>query len=210
VSFLRKLHLALRRLLHRDAWSRLEMHEVRRRFATPEAIDTFMQVCFEYVSDLEHHGLEEHWQDPFTTHELKRGDCEDYALYAWYVLRRNGYEAHVLAVFTEHEGHAVCVFEEHGRFHSICNEGLERLGLRPRGERRRDRRRSLAQLVADAIYPHEWTCCSYVTRLSVIDADGHAPATIGFDPHYEWILPPERRGFVPAFTSRRTGRSAAH
>ena len=95
----------------------------------------------ELNESLEHHGIEEHWQDPHTTHELKRGDCEDYALYAWHVLRRNGHETHILAVFAGDEGHAVCVVREDGHYHTVCNEGLKRLRLRPHGKKMEKKRR---------------------------------------------------------------------
>ena len=154
----------------------LSMEQVVRRFATPKRINDFMQVCFDYVPDEEHHGIDEHWQEPYTTLGLKKGDCEDYAVFAWHVLSRHDFEAHVFAAFTEDDGHAVCLVEERRVYFTLSNDGITRLGrLR---HRLRGGHVSLARWVADRIYPQEWIACSYVRRFLP-----------GFRPDYEWIHP---------------------
>ena len=97
---LERVRLGLLGLVNRNRWRRLPMYAVVERFKTPRRVSDFMQVCFEYVSDEEHFGEEDLWQPPRRTFERKRGDCEDYALFAWHVLRVHGYSAHVFSVFT--------------------------------------------------------------------------------------------------------------
>lgn len=55
-------------------------------------IVAWLQTC-EYVSDLELFQERDVWQHPATFERLKRGDCEDFALWAWRKLAEIGVEA---------------------------------------------------------------------------------------------------------------------
>lgn len=186
-TMLSKLHTTVLRLIYRRRWSRLSLPEVAREFGTPGQLDVYMRICFEYVSDADLHGIEEFWQAPETTHTLRRGDCEDYALFARHVLNACGYETHVFAAFTPDDGHAVCVFSEAGHYHTLCNLGIQRLRIRQprRGSRRWQR---LARRIADRIYPAGWECCSFVELGAETGDDGRHPREL--TPRYDWIYPP--------------------
>ncbi|MDH5181483.1 MAG: transglutaminase-like cysteine peptidase [Gammaproteobacteria bacterium] len=45
-----------------------------------------------YMSDLEHMGVRDHWQHPLMFEQLRTGDCEDFALWAWRKMIELGYE----------------------------------------------------------------------------------------------------------------------
>ena len=55
-------------------------------------IVAFLQTC-EYVSDIELFHEPDHWQHPGAFEKLRRGDCEDFALWAWRKLAELGIDA---------------------------------------------------------------------------------------------------------------------
>ena len=60
-----------------------------------ESIDdivAWLQSC-EYVTDLEQFNQRDFWQHPRAFEQLRRGDCEDFALWAWRKLAEVGIDA---------------------------------------------------------------------------------------------------------------------
>ncbi|MEM7310952.1 MAG: transglutaminase-like cysteine peptidase [Planctomycetota bacterium] len=192
---LERLRLGALRLAFGRRWGRLSFDEAVQRFRTPREVSDFMQVAFEYVTDQEHFGFEEVWQTPVDTFRNRGGDCEDFALFAWHVLRAGGVPAHLFAAFTERTGHAVCVYEEHGRLHTICNEGLLLRGVR-RGAGSPRPGAPAARALAESIFPRTWTSCSFVHRLHLLPPEAGLPRRL--EPVYRFIRP---QG--PASPSRR-------
>jgi Bacterial transglutaminase-like cysteine proteinase BTLCP len=45
-----------------------------------------------YVSDQQHHGVADRWQAPLTALSAGRGDCEEYAIAKYMLLRATGFE----------------------------------------------------------------------------------------------------------------------
>lgn len=175
-------HLA-QRLLFRSRWSRLELAEIARRFGDPYALNDFMQACLDYVSDDEHVGLEDHWQEPSHTLRALRGDCEDFAVFAHHVLTLAGHESRVLCLFTVRQGHAVCVTRARNRLVTLCNEGLRELDPPPGASGLCD---LSARAVAALVYRERWESCAWV------HADALAELVAGraarpFDPRYALI-----------------------
>jgi hypothetical protein len=76
----------------------------------------FLAQC-KYVSDEEQFGKRDHWQPPDQFEETKKGDCEDFALWAWRQLLHMGYSARFVIGRSGHyrEGHAWVTFEKDGR-----------------------------------------------------------------------------------------------
>jgi hypothetical protein len=64
----------------------------RVRVASIEDIVAWLQTC-EYVSDLELFHERDFWQHPRVFEKLRRGDCEDFALWAWRKLAELGIDA---------------------------------------------------------------------------------------------------------------------
>ena len=101
-------------------------------YTTPNAIAAFLQKEFTFTWDDELFGEADRWQSPEEFLARKAGDCEDYALLARALLRRNGIEAYVFSVFG-HEGyaHTVCVFvDARGRYHVIDVDKLRALHVK--------------------------------------------------------------------------------
>ena len=62
------------------------------RVASLDDIVAWLQTC-EYVTDLELFHQRDFWQHPGTFEKCKRGDCEDFALWAWRKLAELGIDA---------------------------------------------------------------------------------------------------------------------
>ena len=91
---------------------------------TPDAVAGFLLEHFTFRRDADLFGEIDRWQSPEEFLQRRVGDCEDYALLAKELLRRNGIEAYVLSLFGE-EGyaHTVSVFvDEDGRY-NVINQG---------------------------------------------------------------------------------------
>jgi len=58
----------------------------------------------EYVSDLEQFNKRDHWQHPVDFEVTRRGDCEDFALWAWRKLVVLGHEAEFMVGKWIHDG----------------------------------------------------------------------------------------------------------
>ena len=192
MSFLERGRLELLRLVRGWSWRRLPLDAVVREFGSPRRVNDYMQVCFTYASDRILHGEEELWQPPRITFRSKRGDCEDYAIFAWHVLRVHGHRAHLFAAFTGDAGHAVCAFREGDRYHTICNEGLRWTAVRA-GDARGAMlpAPSVARGLAESIYPGAWTSCGFVRRVEPkfrMGRDGRRRIE-RFLPRYAWVEP---------------------
>jgi hypothetical protein len=106
------IRLAARLIGRESAWQRLEMAippgafgpgserpfaqyfegESTVRVASIDEIVAWLHTC-EYVSDVELFQKRDVWQHPGAFERLKRGDCEDFALWAWRKLAELGIDA---------------------------------------------------------------------------------------------------------------------
>ena len=69
---------------------------VSKNFEDIDALRKFLITC-KYVSDQEHFGKSEYWLPPEEFEQCKKGDCEDFALYAWRQLIEMGIPARFVA-----------------------------------------------------------------------------------------------------------------
>jgi len=93
-----------------DSWERLPHRLAAARFGSRQEFDWYLRgesavpvasideivawlVDCEYASDQSLFGKRDHWQHPTTFERLRRGDCEDHALWAWRKLRELGIDA---------------------------------------------------------------------------------------------------------------------
>ena len=90
-------------------------------YTTPKAVAAFLHHAFTFQRDEELFGEADRWQSPEEFVARKAGDCEDYALLARALLRRNGIEAFIFSVFgKDGYAHTVCAFVDHrGRYNVI-------------------------------------------------------------------------------------------
>jgi hypothetical protein len=78
-----------------------------------EELRRFFLTC-KPVSDLEQFGEEEFWMPPDEFERARKGDCEDFALYAWRQLMNMGYKTRFVigTVGYEKSGHAWVTFQK--------------------------------------------------------------------------------------------------
>jgi hypothetical protein len=81
-----------------------------------EDLRSFLRKC-RYVSDEEQFGIPDFWIPPEEFEKSRKGDCEDFALYAWRQLLSLGYSARFVG--GKHgrygEGHAWVTFKQEGK-----------------------------------------------------------------------------------------------
>lgn len=83
---------------------------------TPESLADYMGRNFSFQEDSTLFQQEDYWQTPEEMFLRKKGDCEDYALFAEAILSRTRYPAFIFSVFGEKEAHTVTVFGEEGKW----------------------------------------------------------------------------------------------
>lgn len=84
------------------------LDQVVSKLDTPEKCFEWMQNNFTYTPDICH---EDEYRPAQETFKLRTGDCDDYAMFAEYVLSQHGYNTYILSVFNATNGHAVCVYD---------------------------------------------------------------------------------------------------
>jgi predicted transglutaminase-like cysteine proteinase len=61
-----------------------------------DEIRAFLRTC-RYVSDVEQFGMKDHWMPPEEFERVRRGDCDDFALWTCRQLLSLGYNARFVA-----------------------------------------------------------------------------------------------------------------
>ena len=142
---------SLRRLIG-DAWKHTttsdeynserwqDFDEVVGRLNSPDLVSTYMQDNIEYQAEAPGQNIN---QRATTTFAKKAGDCEDHAMFATYMLRKNGYQhddfgrhaTDAVCIFDVQWGqigepvalgHAVCLYKLDGLFFYLDNSGYKR------------------------------------------------------------------------------------
>lgn len=86
---------------------------------------SFLRKC-RYVSDKEQFGREDHWMPPEEFERSRKGDCDDFAMYAWRQLTEMGYRCRFVAgtVGDSPEKHAWVTFERDGKHYLLEPQAL--------------------------------------------------------------------------------------
>jgi hypothetical protein len=81
-----------------------------------EDLRKFLETC-RAVSDKEQFGQDNYWMPPDEFEKSRKGDCEDFAVYAWRQLQELGYKARFVAgaLGDDSRGHAWVTFEDRGK-----------------------------------------------------------------------------------------------
>lgn len=91
---------------------------------TPSNIAGFLDryIKYDLLNDAhDGHPGPDYMQNPLETYLVGEGDCEDYANFACNFLRKNNYQAQVVAIHGKNFDHAVCVYVD-GKFRVISND----------------------------------------------------------------------------------------
>ena len=104
------------------------LHGLAASLSSPDALARYMWRNFSVESDQSNFGQEDHWQSPEELLATRKGDCEDFARFAYEILRMNGRTAFMINIYGRHGyGHTVCVFSENGRYDVIDGTDVKRL-----------------------------------------------------------------------------------
>lgn len=93
-----------------------------RHIDNPESLSSYLSENFTFEEDSDLFGTVDYWQEPLEFWNLKKGDCEDYALFTQYVLQQKGMEAYLVSFYDRKSyAHTVTVFREENAY-SVFNE----------------------------------------------------------------------------------------
>lgn len=85
---------------------------------TPQDVALYIWRHFDFENDQAQFGREDYWQSPAEMIKNKKGDCEDFALFAREMLRRNGIQAFVINLYGD-KAHALCIYKNHGLYGAV-------------------------------------------------------------------------------------------
>ena len=90
---------------------------------SPKDLSKFMRKNFRFIPDDKNFGKTDYWQSPQEMLNLKKGDCEDFALFADAALKELGFESYVVSMYGKNKfAHTVTVFKQDGKFR-VFNDG---------------------------------------------------------------------------------------
>lgn len=96
--------------------------------SSPEDIAKFIWRHFQVESDQTQFGTEDRWQSPNELLKSERGDCEDFALFAYEIFKAQGTQAFLLNIYGQGYGHTVCVFRQGKDYHAVDGTRVVRGG----------------------------------------------------------------------------------
>lgn len=97
-----------------EPMSRYVSGSLSNSFESIDELNRFLGTC-KYVPDIEQFGRPDWWLPPEEFERMKKGDCEDYSLYAWRQLSNMGYSARFVVGRTREGGHAWVNLEKDGK-----------------------------------------------------------------------------------------------
>lgn len=75
---------------------------------------------FEHCKDIEQFGVSDYWQKPYELFINKVGDCEDFAIWAWYILSHHGYKTQILILKNnENKIHSLTRCKKNGKIRYV-------------------------------------------------------------------------------------------
>jgi hypothetical protein len=101
-----------------------ELHENTR---TVRDVAFWIDKNIHYLSDQEKWKQKNYWQTSKQTLKFKSGDCEDFSILFYDVIKLKGYIPHILSVWSDRGGaHAVCAFKAGDVWWHYSNWGLKK------------------------------------------------------------------------------------
>ena len=103
------------------------LDSIARSQSTPDQLARFLKARLLFQEDISLFGQADYWQAPEEVLVRGKGDCEDYALLASDLLRRQGKKAFLFSLYgPKGYAHTVCVFMEDGRYNLMNQDRLVR------------------------------------------------------------------------------------
>ena len=106
-----KLFIIISHIITLGIFWRPSLEYIHKHATTPKKIEHYLSY-FSFQNDTV---AEDRWKSPEQFIKDKGGDCEDYAILAYELLTRIGYQPVIYGMYNPHDdepGHAICVFEK--------------------------------------------------------------------------------------------------
>lgn len=101
----------------------LRLSPLLEKIDSPKNLSKFMRKNFKFVEDRDNFGKVDYWQSPEEMLQLKKGDCEDFALFADAALKELGFESEVVSIYGPNQfAHTVTAFKQDGKWR-VFNDG---------------------------------------------------------------------------------------
>ncbi len=84
----------------------------------PQDVALYMWRHFDFVRDQQQFGREDYWQSAAEILQTKKGDCEDFAIFAQEILKQNGVSAFILNLYGA-KPHSICIFKSKGLYGAV-------------------------------------------------------------------------------------------
>lgn len=104
----------------------LSFQDLASQLHSPEEIAHFMWKHFVFEKDQRLFGEEEYWQSPEEFFENRKGDCEDFALFAQAILKTKGVTSFLMNIYGSQFAHTVLVFKEDGKYNVVDGTKVKR------------------------------------------------------------------------------------
>lgn len=93
------------------------------KIRSPKDLSKYMRKNFKFVEDADNFNKVDYWQSPKEMLENKKGDCEDFAVFAHEALTELGIESQMVSMYGKNRfAHTVTVFKQDGKY-SVFNDG---------------------------------------------------------------------------------------
>jgi hypothetical protein len=100
--------------------------QLAQQLKSPEDIAYFLWRNFNFETDQRQFGQEEYWQSPRQFLATRKGDCEDFALFAKTILEAQGKSPLLLNIYGARFAHTVCLLKENNHYTVIDGTHIER------------------------------------------------------------------------------------
>ena len=89
----------------------------------PQDLAIIFMTQYEYLSDrIQFPDSFDHYQSPKDFMKNRKGDCDDFAITSYYILKKLGYETQMYSLKLPEGGHAITVFKQEGVYNIFSNQ----------------------------------------------------------------------------------------
>lgn len=96
----------------------LSLGNLAHNLRTPQDVAFYIWRHFDFENDQRQFGREDYWQSPAEMLQNQKGDCEDFAIFAREILKKNGIAAFVVNLYSG-KSHSICIFKNHGLYGAV-------------------------------------------------------------------------------------------
>lgn len=103
----------------------LSLETLSSQLQSPDQILRYLWKNFLFEKDERLFGTEDYWQSPEEFLQNGKGDCEDFAQFAYALLKQQGVSAFLLNIYGDRFSHTVCMFKKDGKYQAIDSQDFK-------------------------------------------------------------------------------------